>query len=156
MTSFFDISTPPLSIVPVRDKSNSAKRRFFSDIQGIFVQFGGQIKPKIAKRGNVLLHCLKIMITTQIGYALFFFYEKKDVQKKIFKGRSCFFEGKIVDFSFKKQLRPDRFSRRTPFEQSEKQCVPYLISQAFFNNFVILQITHYVKPTIRPLSDAFN
>ena len=43
--------------------------------------------------------------------------------RKFFLGPTLFFERKIVDFPYKKQRRSDRFSRRTPFERSEKQCV---------------------------------
>ena len=42
---------------------------------------------------------------------------------KVFLGPKFFFERKIVDFPFKKELRSDRFSPRTSFERSEKQCV---------------------------------
>ena len=38
-------------------------------------------------------------------------------------GPTLFFERKIVDFPFEKQRQSDRFSPRTLFERSEKQCV---------------------------------
>ena len=59
-----------------------------------------------------------------MGYALFLTSLKRRA-KKVFLGLKLFFEWKIVDFPFKKQLQSDRFSPRTPFERSEKQCVTH-------------------------------
>ena len=54
--------------------------------------------------------------------------------KKIFWRPTLFFGRKIVDFPSKKQYRSDRFSPRTSFERSEKQCVT--CHEIFRINFV--------------------
>ena len=58
-------------------------------------------------------------------YGLFFTSLKRR-PKKDFLGPKLFFLIKIENFYQKKWLRSDRFSPRTPFERSEKQCVPCL------------------------------
>ena len=56
--------------------------------------------------------------------------------KKDCLGLTLFFGRKIVDFPSKKQRQSDRFSPRTPFGRSEKQCVTH--HKMFIINFVSL------------------
>ena len=55
-------------------------------------------------------------------YALFFATLKRRARRKSI-GPELFFERKIVDFPFKKQLRSLKILFRMSFERSEKQCV---------------------------------
>ena len=69
------------------------------------------------------------------AYALFFASLKRRAGRKSI-GLTLFFERKIVDFPSKKQRQSDRFSPRTPFGRSEKQCVTH--HKMFIINFVSL------------------